>query len=74
MRRVTGFTSGFGESPVPELKRAISPTSEMSVILGALNALKRGDLADAVAAGMDRSVGASCGRIQRQLVWTKRDG
>ena len=30
---------------MPELKRAISPTNEMSVILGALNALKRGDLA-----------------------------
>ena len=29
---------------MPELKRAISSTNEMSVILGALNALKRGDL------------------------------
>jgi len=41
---VAGFTSRSGESPMPELKRAISSTNEMSVILGALNALKRGDL------------------------------
>ena len=29
---------------MPELKRAVASTNEMSVILGALNALKRGDL------------------------------
>ena len=30
---------------MPEVKRSITPISEMSVILGALNGLKRGDLA-----------------------------
>ena len=30
---------------MPELKRAITPKDELSVILGALYALKRGDMA-----------------------------